>query len=127
MRNKVLPRKYQKETLATVGMKGKARKEIIRISVIKSVVKSLVDPEVVTKWVLRTTIRQGPAPAEINNGAGLETTTVHQTVDLGTINDAQVRFWIEGGENEGTVGYDTSVIEGPNAWATISTSSTCHK
>ena len=57
-------------------------------SVTKEVVKSQVKPEVVRKSVLRATIRQGSGVA--SEGLGLETTTVHQAIDLGTTTHAAV-------------------------------------
>ena len=41
-----------------------------------------------------------------------------------TVNVENAGFGIEGGENEGTVGYGTSVIEGANAGAAFATQST---
>ena len=81
---KVLPTKYEKQTLQTDVVKGKVHKEIVRTSVIKGVVRSSVHPEVVRSSVLRTIIRNGSGVASGEGVGLLTTTTINQTVDLGT-------------------------------------------
>ena len=118
-----------KETLPTNVIKGQTHKEIVRTSVTKNVVRnSKVHPELVRSSVLRTTVRQGPARAELHASADVSsTTTINQTVDLGTTNLGTFEtntIGVEGGDNEGTVGYGTSVIEGANATAFQTTTTT---
>ena len=56
---------------------------------------------------------------------GAFTTTTQTTQVTGTAFGAEgAGFGIEGGDNEGTVGYGTSVIEGANAGAAFATQST---
>ena len=79
-----MPTKYEKQTLQTDVVKGKVHKEFVRASVIKGFVRSSVHPEVVRSSVLRTIIRNGSGVASGEGVGLLTTTTVNQTVDLGT-------------------------------------------
>ena len=81
---KVLATKYEKQTLQIDVVKGKVHKEIVRTSVIKGVVRSSLHPEDVRSSVLRTIIRNGSGVASGEGVGLLTTTTVNQTVDLGT-------------------------------------------
>ena len=84
MKKKVLATKYEKQTLQIDVVKGKVHKEIVRTSVIKGVVRSSLHPEDVRSSVLRTIIRNGSGVASGEGVGLLTTTTVNQTVDLGT-------------------------------------------
>ena len=118
LEKKILPTKFEKEILPANVVKGKVHKEIIRTSVLKKVVRNSVHPEVERKSVLKTTIRHGPSQTS---------TTVGEDLNLGEQSTSLVAnagietpsFGVEGGDNEGTVGYGTSVIQGINTGATL--------